>query len=47
MQSLIGKILGSGEIFIRIWGEGGREIRMSRVRNPFSLAEDIRKISCM
>ena len=45
MQSIIGKILGSGEIFIRIWGEGGREIRMSRVRNPSILAEDIRKIS--
>lgn len=47
MQSIIGKIFGSGEIFIRIWGEGGREIRMSRVRNPFILAEDIRKISSM
>jgi uncharacterized membrane protein YdbT with pleckstrin-like domain len=45
MQSIIGKILGSGEIFIRIWGEGGREIRMGRVRNPSILAEDIRKIS--
>jgi len=44
MQSIIGKTLGSGEIFIRIWGEGGREIRMSRVRNPFILAEDIRRI---
>jgi len=47
MQSIIGKILGSGDIFIRIWGEGGKEIRMSRVRNPFVLAEDIRKISSM
>ena len=47
MQSIIGKLLDSGDIFIRIWGEGGREIRMSRVRNPFVLVEDIRKISSM
>ena len=47
MQSIIGKMLGSGDIFIRIWGEGGGEMRMSRVRNPFVLAEDIRKISSM
>jgi uncharacterized membrane protein YdbT with pleckstrin-like domain len=44
MQSIVGKILGSGEIFIRTWGDRGGEIRMRRVRNPFIIAEDIRRV---
>ena len=44
MQSIVGKILGSGEIFIRIWGEGGGEIKMRRIRSPFIIADDIRRV---
>ena len=47
IQSDVGKILGSGEMFVRLRGDHAGEGKMRRVRNPFVLVKDIRKImSC-
>jgi hypothetical protein len=44
MQSIMGKIMGSGEMFVRFHEDRVREGRMSRVQNPFVVEKDIRKI---
>jgi hypothetical protein len=44
MQSGLGKIMGSGEMFVRIRGDHKGEGKMSRVRNPFVLEKEIRRI---
>jgi hypothetical protein len=44
MQSIMGKILGSGELFVRIHEDVVWEGRMTRVRNPFVVEDEIRKI---
>ncbi len=44
IQSDVGKILGSGEIFVRLRGDHAGEGKMRRVRNPFVLEKDIRRI---
>jgi hypothetical protein len=44
MQSGLGKIMGSGEMFVRIRGDHGGEGKMMRVRNPFVLEKDVRRV---
>ena len=44
MQSYLGKIMGSGEMFVRIRGDHAGEGRMKRVRDPLALEKDIRRI---
>ena len=44
MQSIMGKIMGSGEMFVRFHEGGVREGKMSRVQNPFVVEKEIRKI---
>jgi membrane protein YdbS with pleckstrin-like domain len=44
MQSGLGKVMGSGEMFVRIRGDHGGEGKMRRVRNPFVLEKDVKRI---
>jgi uncharacterized membrane protein YdbT with pleckstrin-like domain len=44
MQSIMGKIMGEGELFVRFHGDHIREGKMMRVRNPFIVESEIRKI---
>ena len=44
MQSFLGKFMGSGEMFVRIRGDHAGEAKMRRVRDPFVLEKDIRRI---
>jgi uncharacterized membrane protein YdbT with pleckstrin-like domain len=44
MQSYLGKIMGSGEMFVRIRGDHAGEAKIRRVRDPFVLEKDIRRI---
>lgn len=44
IQSILGKIMGSGELFVQIHEAHAREGIMKRVRNPFIVEKDIRGI---
>jgi len=44
IQSIMGKIMGSGEMFVRFHEDRVREGKMSRVQNPFLVERDIRRI---
>jgi uncharacterized membrane protein YdbT with pleckstrin-like domain len=44
IQSDVGRFLGSGEMFVRLRGDHAGEGKMRRVRDPFVLEKDIRKV---
>jgi uncharacterized membrane protein YdbT with pleckstrin-like domain len=44
IQSILGKIMGSGDIFVRTHGDQVTEGIMKRVRNPFAVEKEIKRV---